>query len=228
MSSRSAARAARKAKQAAAPAPLIFDAPAIGADPADRHDLNKLAEQIENGPASLTPATAPGGLVNSTQEQKPGPVLAEPPSPKTWERRSDLAYPTRPIGAQDEHKIDRRRDPVDLQLRAISARLPRLIEQAVNELEARSKAELDRRWAGSIKTVEERLAALDRRLHEDFPPAARPNSAANNEAATSALQQLKEENQRQLASISFYKVAFCMLSGAVVFGAVLFFHFLMK
>jgi hypothetical protein len=231
MSSRSAARAAKKAKQAGGPAPLVFDVPAIGADPANREDLNKLAEQIESGSASLAPATIPGnGAAASTPEVKPGPVLAESPKSRSWENNSELAYPARPIGAQDENKPDRRRDAVDLQLRAISARLPRLIEQAVNELEARSKAELDRRWAGSMKVFEERLAVLDRPLKESFPETAGApqSSTLHNEAVKDAIQQLKAENKEHLASISFYKVAFCMLGGALVFGAILFFHFVAK
>jgi hypothetical protein len=39
------------------------------------------------------------------------------------------------------------------------------------------------------------------------------------------IQQLEGEKQQQLASISFYKAAFCVLSGAIVVGAVLVFHF---
>jgi hypothetical protein len=230
MASRNIARAAKKAKEAARPAPLVFDAPSVDSDPADRADLNKLAEQIENGIISLAPAETSSDAIAPVEEKKPGPVLAEPPKPRTWEGGSDLAYPARPIGAQDEKSVDRRRDPVDLQLRAISARLPRLIEQAVNELEARSKAELDRRWSGSMKAFEERLAVLDREVKENSLGASsgRQSAIPNNEAVRSAIQQLKTENKEQLASISFYKVAFCMLTGAVVFGAVLFCHFLAK
>jgi hypothetical protein len=228
MSLRNAARAAKKARQAATPAPLVFDALAAGADPADRQDLNKLAEQIENGAACLEPAALSGDEpVASTDEVKPGPVLAESPKSRTWENNSEPAYPTRPIGAQDEKSVDRRRDAVDLQLRAISARLPRLIEQAVNELEARSKAELDRRWAGSMKAFEERLAAIDRLLHEN-PPAAENPRQTPNEGAGNVIQKLRTENKEQLARISFYKVSFCMLLGAFTLGAVLFFHFLAK
>ena len=228
MAWRNTARAAKKTKEAARPAPLVFDVPPVGADPADRADLNNLAEQIENGAASLTSETS-FGAVASAEEKKPGPVLAEPPKPKTWEGGSDLAYPTRPIGAQDERNVDRRRDAVDLQLRAISARLPRLIEQAVNELEARSKAELDRRWGGSMKAFEDRLTALDQQVRQNsLETGARPGSSPNSEAVGNAIQDLQAENKAQLASISFYKVAFCMLTGAVVLGAVLFFHFLAK
>ena len=42
------------------------------------------------------------------------------------------------------------------------------------------------------------------------------------------IQQLKAENIAQLASISFYKAAACLLLGAFMLGAVLFFHFIAR
>lgn len=42
------------------------------------------------------------------------------------------------------------------QFRLISAKLPQLLEQALHELETRSKIEFDRKWTASVAALEQR------------------------------------------------------------------------
>jgi hypothetical protein len=111
------------------------------------------------------------------------------------------------------------------QFRVISAKLPQLLEQALHELETRSKIEFDRKWSASVTAFEQRLTEMNQRLNGSLP--AMPASTAGAAASAENAERLRKENQEQRRRLGFYRAAFCLLCGAFVLGAVLFFSLIM-
>jgi len=111
------------------------------------------------------------------------------------------------------------------QFRVISAKLPQLLEQALHELETRSKIEFDRKWTVSVTAFEQRLTEMNRRLNDGLPEM--PAGAAGAAAPAENAERLRKENQEQRRRLGFYRAAFCLLCGAFVLGAVLFFSLIM-
>jgi hypothetical protein len=107
------------------------------------------------------------------------------------------------------------------QFRVISAKLPQLLEQALHELETRSKIEFDRKWTASVTVLEQRLAEMNQRLNDGLPE--RPAGAAGAAASAENAERLRKENQEQRRRLGFYRAALCLLCGAFVLGAALFF-----
>ena len=108
------------------------------------------------------------------------------------------------------------------QFRVISAKLPQLLEQALHELETRSKIEFDRKWTASATAFEQRLAEMHQRLNDGLPE--RPAGAA---ASAENAERLRKENQQQRRRLGFYRAALCLLCGAFVLGAALFVSLIM-
>ena len=106
------------------------------------------------------------------------------------------------------------------QFRAISAKLPQLLEQALQELETRSKIEFDRKWAVSVTAFEQRLTEMNQRLIDGL--AATPGAVTAGAATTAGdAERLRKENQAQRRRLGFYRAAFWVLCAAFLLGAAL-------
>jgi hypothetical protein len=219
-------------------------------DAAAAQDLGQLAQHLTNGHAVSAPETAQNAANGATAASDSfsgvaatsAPVLNLPPSghraeaaPQETSNNGSGSRGAEGHGGAGQYRsarLDRatpRQAPVrsvamEEQFRAISAKLPRLLEQALHELETRSKIEFDRKWAASATALEQRLTEMNQRLNEGLP--GMPAGAAA--TASEGSERLRKENREQRRRLGFYKAALCLLCGAFLLVAVLFASFSMS
>jgi hypothetical protein len=197
--------AARATEAGASPHGAVAAAPVLNLPPAGQH-------------AAAAPDQAPndGSGSRGSQVQSGAPQQRSGRLDRTPQRQAAVrsATPVRPMAPARSMAMEE-------QFRVISAKLPQLLEQALHELETRSKIEFDRKWTASVTVLEQRLAEMNQRLNDGLPE--RPAGAAGAAASAENAERLRKENQEQRRRLGFYRAALCLLCGAFVLGAALFF-----